>query len=44
MTAAVTAPHGSPGNNQTAFIAFPYAPGGVVMDTYLARVPLNILQ
>jgi hypothetical protein len=32
------------GNNQTAFIAFPYAPGGVVLDTYLARVPLNILK
>jgi len=32
------------GNDKDAFIAFPYAPGGVVLDTWLARVPLKLLQ
>jgi hypothetical protein len=32
------------GSTETAFVAFPYAPGGVVMDTSLARVPLSILR
>ena len=32
------------GNNDYALVAFPYMPGGLVEDTYLARVPLNILK
>jgi hypothetical protein len=32
------------GSNETAFIAFPFAPKGDVLDTYLARVPLRLLQ
>jgi hypothetical protein len=32
------------GNTTDAFVAFPYAPGGVVLDTYLGRVPLTLLQ
>lgn len=32
------------GNDQKAFVAFPFAPGGVVLDTYLAQVPLTILM
>jgi hypothetical protein len=32
------------GNDKDAFVAFPYAPGGQVEDTYLARVPLNLLK
>lgn len=31
-------------NDNTAFVAFPYAPLGVTEDTYLARVPLRLLQ
>lgn len=31
------------GNNNTAFVAFPYGPGGVVENTFLARVPLTLL-
>ena len=31
------------GNATTAFVAFPYAPGGVAEDTYLARIPLTLL-
>ena len=31
------------GNNQYAFVAFPYSPGGRALDTYLARVPLTVL-
>lgn len=29
------------GSGQDALVAFPYAPGGRVMDTYLARIPLT---
>ena len=32
------------GNRDTAFVAFPYAPKGEVLDTYLARVPLRMLS
>jgi len=32
------------GNNTDAFVAFPYAPRGEVLDTYLARVPLRLLK
>ena len=32
------------GSEQTAFIAFPFAPKGEVLDTYLARVPLRLLR
>jgi hypothetical protein len=32
------------GNSTAAFIAFPYAPLGEVLDTYVAKVPLNILK
>jgi hypothetical protein len=32
------------GNTTTAFVAFPYAPRGEVLDTYLARVPLRMLE
>jgi hypothetical protein len=32
------------GNNEYAFVATPYMPGGVVEDTYLARVPLSLLK
>jgi len=32
------------GNANAAFVAFPYSPGGVALDTYLAKVPLNILK
>jgi hypothetical protein len=32
------------GNNNNAFIAFPYAPMGVVEDTYLSAVPLALLK
>lgn len=32
------------GNEDTAFVAFPYAPGGQVLDTYLARVPMRLLE
>ena len=32
------------GNNDTAFVAFPYAPEGEVLDTYLAEVPLSLLS
>lgn len=32
------------GNKTGAFVAFPYAPAGKVLDTYLARVPLTVLQ
>ena len=31
------------GNTETAFVAFPYAPRGEVLDTYLGRVPLRLL-
>ena len=31
------------GNPETAFVAFPYAPGGEELDTYLGRVPLRLL-
>jgi len=31
-------------NDRDAFIAFPYAPGGAVEDTWLARVPLAALK
>ena len=31
------------GNNETAFVAFPFAPRGEVLDTYVARVPLRLL-
>jgi len=30
--------------NETAFVAFPFAPRGEVLDTYLARVPLRLLR
>jgi len=32
------------GNTDKAFVAFPYAPLGVVLDTYLAEVPLILLR
>jgi hypothetical protein len=32
------------GNHQFAFVAFPYAPGGLVLDTYLAKIPLTMMQ
>jgi hypothetical protein len=32
------------GSNETAFIAFPFAPKGEVLDTHLARVPLRLLR
>jgi hypothetical protein len=32
------------GSTDTAFVAFPYAPRGSVLDTYVARVPLKLLQ
>jgi len=32
------------GNHQFAFVAFPYAPGGHVLDTYLAKIPLTMMQ
>ena len=32
------------GNASDAFVAFPYAPRGEVLDTWLARVPLALLK
>ncbi len=32
------------GNNEFAFVSTPYIPGGVAEDTYLAKVPLRLLQ
>lgn len=32
------------GNTNKAFVAFPYAPKGVVEDTYVAEIPLNLLK
>jgi len=32
------------GNQQFAFVAFPYAPGGLVLDTYFAKIPLTMMQ
>jgi len=32
------------GNTSAAFVAFPYAPRGEILDTYLAKVPLAILK
>jgi hypothetical protein len=32
------------GNQQFAFVAFPYAPGGLVLDTYFAKIPLTLMQ
>ena len=32
------------GNDSAAFVAFPYAPGGAVLDAYLAKVPLSLLK
>jgi hypothetical protein len=32
------------GNHQYAFVAFPYAPGALVLDTYLARIPLTMIE
>lgn len=32
------------GNDHYALVAFPYAPEGLVLDTYFARVPLNMLH
>ena len=32
------------GNTDTAFVAFPFAPRGEVLDTYVARVPLRLLS
>jgi len=32
------------GNGTAAFVAFPHAPLGDVLDTYVAKVPLNILK
>jgi hypothetical protein len=31
-------------NNTDAFVAFPFSPEGVVLDTYLATVPLSLLK
>lgn len=32
------------GDHHYAYVAFPYAPGGQVLDTYLAKVPLTMMQ
>jgi len=32
------------GSTDAAFVAFPYAPVGVALDTYVAKVPLSILK
>lgn len=32
------------GDQQYAYVAFPYAPGGLVLNTYLAKVPLTMMQ
>jgi hypothetical protein len=32
------------GSTTAAFVAFPYAPRGEILDTYLAKVPLNVLK
>ena len=32
------------GNSAKAFVAFPYAPLGIVEDTYLAEIPLGLLK
>jgi hypothetical protein len=32
------------GNTDSAFVAFPFAPNGEVLNTYLAKVPLSILK
>jgi hypothetical protein len=32
------------GSSQFAFVAFPYAPGGQVLDTYLAKVRLTMME
>lgn len=32
------------GTTGTAFVVFPFAPRGEVLDTYVARVPLRLLQ
>lgn len=32
------------GTQDTAFVAFPFAPKGEVLDTYLARVPVRLLR
>ena len=32
------------GSTEAAFVAFPYAPVGVALDTYVAKVPLSILK
>ena len=31
------------GDNKFAHVAFPYAPGGRVLDTYLAKIPLKMM-
>jgi hypothetical protein len=32
------------GSHEFAFVAFPYAPGGLVLDTYLAKIPLTMMK
>jgi hypothetical protein len=32
------------GNTDNAFVAFPFAPRGEILDTYVARVPLQLLK
>ena len=32
------------GNAENAFVAFPFAPRGEILDTYLARVPIRLLR
>jgi hypothetical protein len=32
------------GNTTAAFVAFPYAPRGEVLDTYLGKIPLSLLK
>jgi len=32
------------GNSDKAYVAYPYAPAGVTLDTYLAEVPLRLLK
>lgn len=32
------------GNDNYALTAFSYAPGGVILDTYFARIPLSMMQ
>ncbi len=39
--AAAQTPPWIHGNTNNAFVAFPYAPMGLTLDTYLAKIPLT---